>query len=309
MTTTPFSLPPSPVWFITGCSSGIGRSLAHLISTVHPTHRLVATARNLSSLSYLPQSNNTLPLPLDVSSPTSITTAITTTLSHFGNIDILVNNAGYMLLGDTESSLTPAGTALAHEQLETNFWGPASLTLHALKQMRKKTGNGGVILNVASMGGRLTVPGAAYYHASKFALEGFTDALAKEIRPEWNVKLGIIEPGVVKTAFVTGVRRLEDCEGYEGGDTPRKVMEGFMEDEEKQQLWSEPGKLAEEIVRVVLEVEERGLAMRTVLGPDAWGLLRTELGRQMEELEQGKERAVRVGKEGQLEEMVKAGFI
>lgn len=199
-TKAPYTLPSDAVFFITGCSSGLGLALAHLIAA-HPTHRLVATARNPSHLSsiLLPSSNSSsqkiLILPLDVTSLTSITTALTTTLSnpHFGRIDVLINNAGYGLSGDTESSLVHAeDQAKARAVVETDFWGVAHLTLHAMRIMREDNARnggkqqGGVIVQISSMGGFMGFPGNAYYHAAKFAVEGFTESVSREVRPEWN---------------------------------------------------------------------------------------------------------------------------
>lgn len=210
----PYTLPPDAVFFITGCSSGLGLALAKLIAS-HPTHRLVATARNPSHLSSLlllppqppsshsPSSQKILILPLDVTSPTSITTALSTTLSNpsFGRIDVLINNAGYGLSGDTESSVVhDQDHAKARSLFEANFWGVATLTLHAMRIMREENSNnnnndqgdggqqrgGGLIVQISSMGGFMGFPGNAWYHAAKFAVEGFTESVSREVRPEWN---------------------------------------------------------------------------------------------------------------------------
>lgn len=105
----------------------------------------------------------------------------------------LVNNAGYGLTGDTESSLpsSPEEHAKARKVMETNFWGVANLTLHAMRIMREDNAasgglQGGVILQITSMGGFMGFPGNAYYHAAKFAVEGFTESVSREVRPEWN---------------------------------------------------------------------------------------------------------------------------
>jgi short-subunit dehydrogenase len=99
---------------------------------------------------------------------------------------VVVNNAGYTLRGDAEN----ANDEDSHKCVETNFWGMVRVTKHALRIFREenpKTGQqGGVILNVSSMGGRVAFPGNAFYHASKFAMEGFTEAVQKEVRPDWN---------------------------------------------------------------------------------------------------------------------------
>lgn len=201
-TKTPYILPHDAVFFITGCSSGLGLGLCQLIAK-HPTHRLVATARNPTGLrDLLPDTDRVLIVPLDVISTSSIASALETVLSHrgFGRIDVLVNNAGYGLMGDTEPTL-PYHPSVPHSSdeehakargvMETDFWGAAMMTLHAVRVMREDNARdggrqGGLVLQVTSMGGFMGFPGNAYYHAAKFAVEGFTESVSREVRPEWN---------------------------------------------------------------------------------------------------------------------------
>jgi NAD(P)-dependent dehydrogenase (short-subunit alcohol dehydrogenase family) len=125
-------------------------------------------------------------LTLDVASVESVDAAIVAALARFGRLDAVVNNAGHGMQGDTEN----APEEDARRLLDTNYWGTVRVTKHAVRVMREenpKTGaQGGVIINVTSMGGRIAFPGNAYYHSSKFAVEGFTESLNKELRPEWN---------------------------------------------------------------------------------------------------------------------------
>lgn len=146
----------------------------------------MATARNPSSLSTIPDTANVLKLSLDVTSTSSIETALNETLAKFGRIDVLVNNAGYTLVGDTEV----AGDEESRMLFDTNFWGMVNITKRVLGIMREKNPKqGGVILNISSMGGFIGYPGSAFYHASKFAMEGWTESVAKELPVEWNSKL------------------------------------------------------------------------------------------------------------------------
>lgn len=110
-------------------------------------------------------------------------------LSRFGRLDVVVNNAGYNLFGDAEN----AEEEDARRCVETDFWGAVRVTRHAMRVMREVNPGaggqmGGVVMNVSSMGGRIAFPGNAFYHASKFAMEGWTEAVSKEVRPEWNSK-------------------------------------------------------------------------------------------------------------------------
>ena len=183
----PYHLPKDAVWFITGCSSGIGEGLAQYIAET--SNRVVATARNPASMSNIPNKPNVLKLKLDVTSTESISAAFDTTLQKFGRIDVVVNNAGYTLIGDTEA----AGDAESRALMDTNFWGMVDVSKRALGVMRDanvKNGGqkGGVILNISSMGGWFGFPACSFYHASKFAMEGWTEAVAKELPHDWNSK-------------------------------------------------------------------------------------------------------------------------
>jgi NAD(P)-dependent dehydrogenase (short-subunit alcohol dehydrogenase family) len=175
-----------PVLTVTGCSSGIGRAIASLVAS-KPDQRLIATARNQSSLSYLPDSNpNILKLALDVTSANSVNAAFTAAAEHFGkdfHLDIVVNNAGYSLSGDTETATEEE----THQEIETLFFGTARVTTLAVGVMRQaKDFRGGVIFNISSLAGLCAFPGHAYYHAGKFAVEGFSESVAREMHPDWN---------------------------------------------------------------------------------------------------------------------------
>lgn len=146
---------------MTGCSSGIGKSLAQTI--YNAGHHIVATARDITSLSCLPDGPTVLKLSLDVTSQEAITKAVSDAVSQFKRIDVLINNAGYGLMGDMEG----IPEADARLQLETNFWGPVHLTKEALQVFREVNphGQGGTVVQVSSIGGWLTAPGHSFYHA------------------------------------------------------------------------------------------------------------------------------------------------
>jgi NAD(P)-dependent dehydrogenase (short-subunit alcohol dehydrogenase family) len=155
-----------------------------------PTQRLIATARNPADLAYLPDGNpNVLKLALDVTSVSSISTAFEAAKKHFGDsfhLDVVVNNAGYSLSGDTESATEDE----THAEIETLFFGTTRVTVRAIEVMRQsKEHRGGLIFNISSLAGICAFPGHAYYHAGKFAVEGWTESVAKEMHPDWNSKL------------------------------------------------------------------------------------------------------------------------
>ncbi len=170
---------------VTGCSSGIGRAIAELVAS-KPGQRLVATARNPSSLSYLADNDAILKLSMDVASRASVEKAFEAAADHFGekfHIDVLVNNAGYELAGDTEAATEEE----MHDQLETNFFGTVRAATNATRVMRQsKDHRGGIIFNISSLAGVAAFPGQAFYHASKFAVEGWSESFARELHPDWN---------------------------------------------------------------------------------------------------------------------------
>lgn len=171
---------------MTGCSSGIGRNIASLVAS-KPQQRLIATARNPSALSYLSDNNpNILKLGLDVTSRSSVDSAFDTAAKHFDkdfHLDVVVNNAGYSLSGDTEAATEEE----SHLEIETLFFGTARVMMKAVEVMRQSNERrGGVIFNISSLAGLCAFPGHAYYHAGKFAVEGFSESVAREMHPDWN---------------------------------------------------------------------------------------------------------------------------
>ena len=123
-----------------------------------------------------------------MTSTSSVNAAFTTAAQHFGqnyHLDIVVNNAGYSLSGDTEAATEEE----THQEIETLFFGTARVTTRAVAVMRQdENQRGGVIFNISSLAGLCAFPGHAYYHAGKFAVEGFTESVAREMHPEWNSK-------------------------------------------------------------------------------------------------------------------------
>jgi short-subunit dehydrogenase len=176
---------------ITGCSSGIGRATAERLAGRGRT--VYATARDVASIEDLAGSGCRL-MALDVTDEGSMREAIAAVEGAEGAVGVLVNNAGYGLHGAAEE----ADLDEVRRQFETNVFGLARLTQLALPGMRHQ--GWGKVVNVSSMGGRLTFPGGAFYHASKHALEAFSDALRFEVRP-FGIDVIVIEPGLVKTRF------------------------------------------------------------------------------------------------------------
>jgi NAD(P)-dependent dehydrogenase (short-subunit alcohol dehydrogenase family) len=175
---------------ITGCSSGIGRAAA--VSLHNAGLTVYATARRVDSMADL-ASKGIHTLALDVTDEASMTAAVAAVEAE-GQIDMLVNNAGYGLYGPVEQ--LPMDEI--RRQFETNFFGLVRLTQLVLPGMRRR--GSGRILNVSSMGGRITLPGGAFYHASKYAVEALSDALRMEVA-QFGIDVVLIEPGPVKTPW------------------------------------------------------------------------------------------------------------
>ena len=179
------------VVLITGCSSGIGRAAA--ISLHQAGLRVYATARQVGTLADL-ASRGIDTLALDVTDEPSMTRAVASVEADAGAIGVLINNAGYGLYGPVEQQPMTE----IRRQFETNFFGVVRLTQLVLPGMRRR--GGGRILNVSSMGGRATLPGGAFYHASKYAVEALSDALRMEVA-QFGIDVILIEPGPVKTPW------------------------------------------------------------------------------------------------------------
>ena len=184
----------SRVWLITGCSSGFGFDLAEAV--LKRGDKVVVTARKVEQIDDLVKRfpETATGVHLDVTNPRSIDKAIATGINLFGTIDVVVNNAGYGLRGAVEE----VTDKIAHQQFETNFFGVLNVQRAILPIFRTK--RSGHILNISSVGGRLTVPYLGMYHASKFALEGMSETLAYEVK-KFGIKVTIVEPGGYETEF------------------------------------------------------------------------------------------------------------
>ncbi len=183
---------PSQTVFITGCSSGIGRATAKLFQ--RNGWKVVATMRDPGQEKELVKLDDTLVLPLDVNDQASVNTAVQAALAHFGKIDVLVNNAGYALMGAFEN----ATEEQIQRQFDTNVFGLMRVTRAFLPHFRQR--KAGLIINVASMAGRLPIPFMSVYNGSKWAVQGFSECLTYELAP-FNIQVKIVEPGAVDTAF------------------------------------------------------------------------------------------------------------
>ncbi len=180
------------VIFITGASSGIGRETVKLFQSKN--WRVAATMRTPENSEDLQKIADVETFRLDVTDVDSIKSAIDGTLEKFGRIDAVVNNAGYGLVGAFEAA-TPEQI---ERQFQTNVFGLMNVCREILPVFREQ--KRGTIVNVASVGGRITFPLSSLYHATKWAVEGFSESLQYELE-KFNIRVKIIEPGPIKTDF------------------------------------------------------------------------------------------------------------
>ncbi len=195
-------------WFITGTSSGFGRAFAeHAIAR---GHNVAATARRVDALADLVAlaPDRVMALELDVVGAGAAERAMVAAVERFGRIDVLVNNAGYGVVGALEETPDAELRAL----MDTNFFGAMAVTRAVLPVLRAQ--RGGAIVNISSLGGQLSFAGFGAYSASKFALEGASEALAQEVAP-FGVKVLIVEPGQFRTQLAgAGMRHMPVLDAY-----------------------------------------------------------------------------------------------
>ena len=182
----------SKVWFITGCSTGFGRNLAKEV--LLKGYKAVVTSRKredvLDITAKYPET--ALAIKLDVTNPEEIAAAVSEAVAHFGTIDVLVNNAGIGYFGAIEES----EAAEVRQMFEINVFGLAHVTMAVLPTMRKQ--RSGHILNVASIGGLISFPGIGFYNATKYAVDGLSESLSKEVA-HLGIKVTIICPSGFRT--------------------------------------------------------------------------------------------------------------
>jgi len=267
----------SQAWMITGSSRGLGRAFTEAV--LEAGHRVAATARNVNDLSDLRQKygSQVLPLALDVTNQAQAQDAVEAAIRTFGKLDVLVNNAGYGNVAPIEDTSIEEFRA----QIETNLFGVIILTKAILPHFREK--GSGHFIQVTSIAGRIGPIGRAPYAAAKWAVEGFSETLAKEVAP-FGVKVTIVEPGGFRTDFAGSSTALR--EGRPEYDaTVGKTVRFQREFNGKQP--GDPARAAAALLRLV-SVENPPL--RIVLGSDAFSaaasndLAKIDLAREWEDL-------------------------
>jgi NAD(P)-dependent dehydrogenase (short-subunit alcohol dehydrogenase family) len=245
------------VWFITGCSTGFGRELAK--ATLDRGYRVVITARKAADVADLAVGHDGRALiqALDVTKPDQIAASVAAAEAKFGAIDVLVNNAGIGYFAAIEES----DDSEVRRMFEINFWGLANMTRAVLPGMRKR--RTGHIVNISSMGGVRGAPAVGYYNATKFALEGLSEALAQETAP-LGIKVLIVEPSGFRT----------DWAGRSANQTPHPIADydstaGARQRQIRGYSGKQPGDPVRAAAAIIQAVEAPDAPLRLMLGKAA----------------------------------------
>lgn len=246
--------PSDPIWFITGCSSGLGRALAETL--LARGRRVIATARAAASLTELAARypENCRALALDVTDSAAVAHVVAAATAAFGRLDVVVNNAGYGLIGAFEE----LGEAQIERNFETNFFGALRVIRAALPTLRAQ--GSGHLVNISAAAAISNYAGFSSYGASKWALEGASEALHAELKP-LGIKVTIVQPGPFRTDFIArslerGERTIADYERSSG-----KFARFLASMSGKQ-----PGDPARAAEAIIAAVESEAPPLRLVLG-------------------------------------------
>jgi NAD(P)-dependent dehydrogenase (short-subunit alcohol dehydrogenase family) len=242
---------------ITGASSGIGKATA--IYFHNKGWNVIASMRSPEKETELNKYPNILLCTLDVTLPETIASTLAIGIQKFGKIDVVVNNAGYGLIGPFEG----ASNEQIRKQFETNVFGLMEVSRKTIEYFRSV--NGGNIVNVASMGGRLTIPLYSAYHSTKWAVEGFSESLQFELR-QHRIQIKIVEPGAIKTDFYDRSSQRVRSNAYE--PYAEKLLTNMHKTATRS--GANPEKVAATIFKASTDRSER---LRFPVGADAKGLL------------------------------------
>lgn len=260
------------VWLITGCSSGFGQAFARAV-IAHGDH-LIATARHVEQIEALAaaQPDHVRALELDVTNARQAQETVKAALDTFGHIDVLVNNAGYGLFGAFEE----LSDAQIRQQLEVNVLGAMNVTRAVLPSMRAQ--GSGHLVQISSLGGLAGFAGNAAYSASKFALEGWSEVLSRELAP-FGINVTIVEPGGFRTEWSgRSMIKAAPLAAYDVVMTERRAgME--------QANGRQPGDPARAAQAIIAVVESEQPPLRLPLGTDAVTIIRQHIQQQLSDLD------------------------
>jgi NAD(P)-dependent dehydrogenase (short-subunit alcohol dehydrogenase family) len=245
---------------ITGASSGFGREAAKLFDA--KDWNVIATMRSPEKETKLTTLSNIFITRLDVTDKLSIQNAVAAGIEKFGKIDVLVNNAGYGTFGELES----APEEEIRKQFDVNLFGLIAVTQAVLPGMRKN--RSGVVINVSSVGGKITFPYCSLYHATKFAVEGLTESIQYELN-QFGIRLKIVEPGGYKTEFAG---RSMSVFNADGPDDYKPSFDHFMTMIDNWPMSENISEVADAIYEAATDDTEK---LRYSVGHDASQLIQT----------------------------------
>ncbi len=263
------------VWFITGCSTGFGRELTRIL--LQRGNSVVVTARNPATLEEFATHENALIATLDVTIPTQIADAVRQAESRFGRIDVLVNNAGYGYLAAIEEG----EDAEVRAMFEANVFGLAEMTKAVLPIMRKQ--RAGHVVNISSMAGLVGYPGIGYYNATKFAVEGMSEALAKEVAP-LGLRVTVVEPGPFRTEWAGRSLKVPShaiADYADSAGARRAAIQGYS--------GTQPGDPVRAAAAIIKAVESPEPPLHLLLGRPAFDAATTKLKEFSSEMEKWRE--------------------
>jgi NAD(P)-dependent dehydrogenase (short-subunit alcohol dehydrogenase family) len=255
----------TPVWLITGCSTGFGRELARLV--LAHGWRAVVTARDADKVADLVQGHEdrALALALDVDRREQVESVVRQAEAKFGAVDVLVNNAGYGYLAAIEEGEDREVRAM----FETNVFGLIAATQAVLPGMRLR--RRGHIVNISSIGGLVSFAATGFYHATKYAVEGLSESLSLEVAP-LGIKVTIVEPGPFRTDWAG--RSIKQS-ATRIGDYDQTAGERRRQTETRS--GNQPGDPVRGAEAIIAAVQSAEPPLRLVLGKPALGLARTKL--------------------------------
>ena len=253
------------VWLITGANSGFGRAIAE--AAIAAGDVVVATARRVTALDDLAAAHHGQVdvLPLDVTDAAAIDATVQDVIDRHGRIDVLVNNAGRTHVGAAEETTD----AELRDLFEVHLFGPVALSRAVLPHMRSR--RAGAIVQISSMGGQLSFAGFGAYSATKFALEGLSEALADEVGP-LGIKVLIVEPGAFRTGLFGSYSASEPMPEYAGtaGRTRQMVDDS---------AGTQPGDPAKAATAILTALDSDSTPLRLPLGDDAVDAILSHLDR------------------------------
>ncbi len=260
------------VWLITGASSGFGRAIAEAALAAGDT--VVAAVRKPRALDDLvaAHADRVAAVELDVTEGTRIPAVVDEVIGRHGHVDVLVNNAGRALIGGVEET----GDHELRDLMELHFFGPATLTRAVLPHMRER--GSGAIVQITSMGGRMSFAGVGAYSATKFALEGLSEALAPEVAP-FGIKVLIVEPGAFRTGLQRSGTRQDTAAipAYEDILGPARAQQADIDGKQ-------PGDPAKAAAAILAALDADETPLRLPLGNDAADAISASLDRARTEL-------------------------